>query len=130
MNALPPTAASCGPAPAPRSGALVRAAMLGVSFGAVCVELGITGAGLRSLAPPSSLLLAHLAVCGVLGGAAAVLYRCGGRDPAFLLLVVSTATLGPLGATGAGLGAALRWVFARRASPFERWYASLFPEVA
>jgi tetratricopeptide (TPR) repeat protein len=66
----------------------------------------------------------------VLGGAAVVLYRCGGRDPAFLLLVVSTAALGPLGATGAGLGAALRWVFARKATPFEQWYASLFPEMA
>jgi polysaccharide biosynthesis protein PelE len=130
MNASLPIGASCGPAPASRLGAFARAAMLAVSFGAVCAELGIALAGLDALAPPSSLLLAHLAVCGALGGAAAVFCRCGGRDAGFLLLVVATAALGPMGAVGASISAALRRVFARRSTPFERWYASLFPEMA
>jgi polysaccharide biosynthesis protein PelE len=130
MSASVPTSARYGPAPASGPGAPVRAAMLGVCFGAVCAELGIALAGLNALAPPSSLLLAHLAVTVALGGAAAVFCRYGGRDPVFLLLVVSIAALGPLGAAGATFAADLRWVFARRATPFERWYASLFPELA
>ena len=129
-NASPPIAASCGPAPASGPSALVRAAMLALSFGAVCAELGIAIAFLNALAAPSSLLLAHLGVCAALGGAAAVFGRYGGRDADFLLLVVATAALGPIGAAGASFSAALRWVFARRSTPFERWYASLFPEMA
>jgi polysaccharide biosynthesis protein PelE len=130
MNASLPIGASCGPAPASRLAALVHAAMLAVSFGAVSAELGIALAGLHAFAPPPSLLLAHLAVCGALGGAAAVFRRYGGRDAGFLLLVVATAALGPMGAAGASFSAALRCVFARRSTPFERWYASLFPEMA
>ena len=130
MNASLPIGASCGPAPASGFAALVHAAMLAVSFGAVSAELGIALAGLHAFAPPPSLLLAHLAVCGALGGAAAVFRRYGGRDAGFLLLVVATAALGPMGAAGASFSAALRCVFARRSTPFERWYASLFPEMA
>lgn len=44
-----------------------------------------------------------------------------------LLLVVSTATLGPLGAAGTMLTAALVRIYARSARPFEEWYAALFP---
>jgi polysaccharide biosynthesis protein PelE len=98
-----------------------------LSFGAIGAELVISAAVVGSITSPTSLLLAHLAVSGVLMGAAAMLYRCGGRDPAFLLLVISTAAMGPFGALGAGLGAALRYLFALRATPFEGWYATLFP---
>ena len=45
-----------------------------------------------------------------------------------LLLVVATATLGPLGAVGTMLTAGLAYQYARSAKPFEEWYAALFPE--
>jgi hypothetical protein len=77
----------------------------------------------------STLFLAHLAVSGVLIGIAAALYRRGGRTPVFLLLVVSTTTMGPLGCVGAALGAVMHWVFMQHATPFEQWYAALFPKV-
>jgi tetratricopeptide (TPR) repeat protein len=126
MDALPPTA---GPAPQAVSSVWARAAMTILSFGTICAELAIFAAALDSIALPASLPLVQLAVTGVLLGATAMLYQCGGRDPVFLLLVISTTAMGPFGAVGAGLGAALRWLFARRATPFEEWYAALFPKL-
>jgi polysaccharide biosynthesis protein PelE len=115
------------PTPPTVPSAWVRVAMLVLSFGAICAELAISAAALRLVTSPISPLLAQLVVSGVLIAAAAVLYRCGGRDPTFLLLVVSTAAMGPFGALGTGLGAALRWLFALHATPFDEWYAALFP---
>jgi hypothetical protein len=156
MNTSPAAVASA-PAPQPRPSARVRAAMLGVAFGAICAEVAIAAGGLGLLAPSSlrlledppfaslllthswspsllqarpslsSLLLLHLAVSGVLVGVAAMLYRRGARHPIFLLLAVSTTALGPLGAAGTALAAVLHRVFLRRATPFEQWYAALFP---
>jgi polysaccharide biosynthesis protein PelE len=116
------------PALPPTSGPWVRAGMLGASFSAAGVELAIMQASIRG-APLSSLILAHLATSAVLIIAAAILYRRGGRDPSFLLFVVATAAMGPLGALCAGLGAIVRALFACGATPFEEWYASLFPNV-
>ncbi|TDH58681.1 hypothetical protein E2C06_31285 [Dankookia rubra] len=105
----------------------------------ICAELAIAATGLGLLTPPSSLpltlpseatlFLAHLAVSSVLICIAAALYRRGGRTPTFLLLVVSTATMGPLGCVGAALGGVMHWVFIRHATPFAQWYAALFPDI-
>ncbi|MDO9711751.1 tetratricopeptide repeat protein [Paracraurococcus lichenis] len=96
---------------------------------AICAEMVITAAALRALAPPDLLLTAQLAtsIACLLGAAA--LYRCGGRDPAGLLLLLASAVTGPFGALGGGLCAALRIGFASSATPFEQWYAALFPAV-
>ncbi len=45
-----------------------------------------------------------------------------------LLLVVTTATFGPLGAVGTMLTAGMAYIYARSARPFEEWYAALFPQ--
>ena len=139
MNGPPPVLMLPGSALPLRPSAWVRAAMFGTSCGVICAELAITATGLGLLTLPSSwlltppsastLFLAHLAVSGVLIGIAAALYRRGGRPPAFLLLVVSTTTMGPLGCVGAALGAVMHWVFIRHATPFEQWYAALFPKM-
>jgi polysaccharide biosynthesis protein PelE len=55
--------------------------------------------------------------------------RAAGRDLRFpLLLLSATAVLGPAGAAGMLLTVALQRWFARSATSFESWYASLFPE--
>jgi hypothetical protein len=110
-----------------RPGLHVRLAMLVLSLGAISAELVIVMAMLRVLTPLSSLLLGQLALSGILLWNTLVLYRCGGRDPAFLLLMIATVFMGPLGAVGAGSSIILRWWFARRATPFEQWYSALFP---
>ena len=45
-----------------------------------------------------------------------------------LLLTITVAFLGPLGAAGSLLACVLALGFARSATPFEQWYLSLFPE--
>lgn len=45
-----------------------------------------------------------------------------------LLLVATTAALGPFGSVGTLLTAGLSRVYARTATPFEEWYALLFPD--
>ena len=111
-----------------RSGpAWVRAVAVGAALAAVGVEAGLAVALLQGFAPLRTLLLGHFTVAMALTGIAVILYRFGGRSPSFLLLVVSTVGLGPLGALGAVASAALRWNFALRATPFTDWHASLFP---
>lgn len=51
-----------------------------------------------------------------------------GREPVFLVFVISVVFLGPLGVAGACLSAVMRRAFAWRDRPFAEWYASLFPE--
>jgi hypothetical protein len=127
MSALPPNSGKARTSSRPRPSGAVRAAMVVLPFTAIGAELAIAVALLEARAEPGDLLLAHLSTCVLLVAGTLAIYRQGGRDPAFLLVAVSTASLGPMGAAGAGLGAALRWVFARRATPFEAWYAQLFP---
>ncbi len=50
------------------------------------------------------------------------------ESPHFLLFVVATVFLGPLGVAGAAGAALLTRVHAWRAMPFEEWYRALFPE--
>lgn len=50
------------------------------------------------------------------------------ESPHFLLFVVATVFLGPIGVAGAAGTALLARVHAWRATPFEEWYRALFPE--
>ena len=56
------------------------------------------------------------------------LRRHAGREPVFLVFVISVVFLGPIGVAGACLSALMHRAFAWRARPFAEWYASLFPE--
>jgi polysaccharide biosynthesis protein PelE len=72
-------------------------------------------------------LAAHLAVAA---GLAAWCRRTARRSADLrlpLLVAVSTAALGPVGAGGTLLAIALVGWYARTATPFEEWYRSLFP---
>ncbi|WP_198374501.1 hypothetical protein [Neoroseomonas rubea] len=86
---------------------------------------------LRAVADPSAipaaLQLHGLIALGTLL-AAYGLRGAGGDDPAFLLFVVASVFLGPLGVAGAAVAALLRRIFAWRARPFAEWYQALFPE--
>ena len=130
-NASPPIAASCGPAPASGSSAPVRAAMLALSFGAVCAELGI--AHRRSRRPRATVLAAPGASRRLLERSAAR-RRCSAGTAAGMPASYSSWSRprrsDRWAPQGASFSAALRWVFARRSTPFERWYASLFPKMA
>lgn len=119
-----PTAAPHRDASGP---AWVRAATAGAALATLGAEAWLAAAFLRGSEPLGTLLLAHLAVAAALTAVAALLYRFGGRSPCFLLLVVATAGLGPLGALGSAVTAALRRAFSRRATPFAAWHAALFP---
>lgn len=71
---------------------------------------------------------AHLGTVLLLG-LAAWRFRLRGSPSRFLvLLAVSTLFLGPFGPLGTLLTLGLHALFRRHATPFEEWYASLFPE--
>jgi polysaccharide biosynthesis protein PelE len=100
--------------------------VLGVAAGAALswqwFELTLERAG------PLQIAIGHGAVCAVL---ALWLWSVAARkrDQRLpWLLLGATATLGPIGAGGAALCAALFAVFRRRTLGFEAWYAALFPE--
>jgi polysaccharide biosynthesis protein PelE len=118
-----------GPALPPVPGVWVRAAMPILFFGTICAELVISAAVLDAVSLPVSLLQAQLIVSWILLVGATVLYQYGSRDPVFLLLVIATIAMGPFGAIGAGVSVVMRWFFARRATPFEDWYAALVPKL-
>ena len=101
--------------------------MASVTLFAVVGEATIAAAALARLGSSEQLLAAHAAVSCVLAGTAWLLYSRGARDPAFLLLVIVTPIMGPLGALGAAGAVVLRHIFLLRAVPFEQWYATLVP---
>ncbi|MFM7345796.1 MAG: tetratricopeptide repeat protein [Tagaea sp.] len=77
---------------------------------------------------PLEIALGHMAVCLAL---ALWLWTVAKRKRDLRLpwsLLGATATLGPLGALGTALSAALFAIFRRRTLGFEAWYAALFPE--
>jgi tetratricopeptide (TPR) repeat protein len=99
-----------------------------LSCTATAGEMILLAAGFLALAPVSLLLMAHLALVLVLVLGAVALWQGGGRSPLFILFVVATVTMGPLGSLGSALCAMLHRPLSRRATPFEAWYASLFPQ--
>jgi polysaccharide biosynthesis protein PelE len=77
---------------------------------------------------PLEVALGHVAICAAL---AVWLWTVAKRGRDLRLpwsLLGATATLGPLGAAGTTLCAALFAYFRRRTLGFEAWYAALFPE--
>jgi polysaccharide biosynthesis protein PelE len=106
------------------TGAAVAAAVL-----ATAAEFAVVTAGVLKLAPMSELVAAHVGVCLSLGPGFMSLSSRSRGNPGFLLFTVCTLAMGPLGALGTGLTVALRRSFALRATPFEEWYAVLFPKI-
>ncbi|WP_460451289.1 hypothetical protein [Alsobacter sp. SYSU BS001988] len=77
--------------------------------------------------PMVPLAAAHL-VCA--GGAVgiALARRRQGLSPVAFFALMSIVALGPIGVFGAALMGILHRIFARTATPFAQWYATLFPE--
>jgi polysaccharide biosynthesis protein PelE len=106
------------------SGAAIAAALL-----ATAAELGIVTAGILDAAPTPALVAAHVGVALSLGLGLLPLSPRSRGNPAFLLFLICIIAMGPLGPLGTGVTVALRRGFARRATPFEEWYAALFPRI-
>ncbi|PJK28798.1 tetratricopeptide repeat protein [Minwuia thermotolerans] len=70
----------------------------------------------------------HLATVAVVAAAAWRFRPTGSPSRLLTLLALSTFFLGPFGPLGTLLALGLHALFRRRATPFEEWYASLFPE--
>lgn len=99
------------------------------AFLALLAEGGLAALLLERAAPAVVVLAGHLAVIGLLVGAALLQRRAGGRSlPLFVLLAASTIFFGPLGAAGTFLVVVLRYIFPAGDQTFESWYRSLFPE--
>ena len=106
------------------SGAAIAAALL-----ATAAELGIVTAGILDAAPTPALVAAHVGIGLSLGLGLLPLSPRSRGNPTFLLFMICIIAMGPLGPLGTGLTVALRRGFARRATPFEEWYAALFPRI-
>jgi hypothetical protein len=105
------------------------AAAIAVAMLATVAEFAVVAAGVLKVAPMSVLLAAHVGVCLLLGPGFMSLSPRSRGNPGFLLFTICTLAMGPLGALGTGLTAVLRRSFALRATPFEEWYAVLFPKI-
>src|SRR4051794_31491717 len=106
------------------SGAAMAAAVL-----ATAAELGLVTAGILHAAPATALVAAHLGIGLSLELGLLPLSPRSRGNPAFMLFMVCIIAMGPLGPLGTGLTVALRRGFARRSTPFEEWYAALFPRI-
>jgi hypothetical protein len=106
------------------SGAAIAAALL-----ATAAEVGLVIAGIQRAAPVPTLIAAHVGVGLSLGLGLLPIFPRSRENPAFLLFVICLLAMGPLGSLGIGLTVTLRRSFARRATPFEEWYAALFPRI-
>lgn len=109
-------------ATAPVAETFALGALAAAGLGWQWFELALGRAG------PTEIALGHAAACSAL---ALWLWSVARRGRDLRLpwsLLGATATLGPLGAAGAALGASLFALFKRRTLGFEAWYAALFPE--
>lgn len=77
---------------------------------------------------PFEIAIGHGAICLALGLWLWTVAKRGRDLRLPWLLLGATASLGPLGASGTALCAALYAFFKRRTLGFEAWYAALFPE--
>ena len=95
----------------------------------VCVEMAILTLFYDGSLPVLTAGAAHLGVVGLVAVVTFVHRRRRGRaQPAFVLLFVSVALLGPLGAIGTLIAILLHLISYRHAEQFEDWYASLFSD--
>jgi hypothetical protein len=123
------------PAPLPRretasrSGAWVGAAIAAVSL-AIVAEIAIVTAAILHMAPVPELVVPHVVIFLSIGVGVIWLSPSRGGSPGLLLFAICTLAMGPLGALGAGLTNVLRGSYALHATPFEEWYAVLFPKIA
>lgn len=119
MSATPSKAAQ--PRVEPAAGA--------AAFLALMVEGALATLVLERMAPVVAVFAGHLVVVALLAAVAFAHRRAGGRStPLFMLLVVTTAVFGPLGAAGSMLVFLLRLAFPADTQSFEAWYSALFPE--
>jgi polysaccharide biosynthesis protein PelE len=99
------------------------------AFLALAAEGALATLVLERMAPVALVFAGHLAVVALLAGVAFAHRRVGGRStPLLILLAITTAMFGPLGAAGSLLVFVLRLVFPADAEGFEAWYRALFPE--
>lgn len=119
------SATPADPAPQPR----IEPAAGAAALFALAVEGTLAILVLERIAPMAVVFAGHLLVVALLVAAAFVHRRAGGRStPLFMLLAITTAVFGPLGAAGSLLVLLLRLVFPADEQSFEAWYRALFPE--
>ncbi|MEC9345264.1 MAG: tetratricopeptide repeat protein [Pseudomonadota bacterium] len=107
-------------------GATLR--IVGIAFAAVFAEGSIMWMLYAKMGAPWLGGLGHLLVVGLLALATRQIRPNGSRSRFLALLTLSTAFLGIFGALGTLYAMLLHVQFRRRATPFEEWYASLFPD--
>jgi hypothetical protein len=101
---------------------LVGAAMIAVGVEGSIIVLIIAANEISPLVVAAQLLLSiSFAWWGF------ALFRAGERRLELFLLALSVVALGPLGAAGAIMMILMRKITDRFATPFDQWYASLFP---
>jgi polysaccharide biosynthesis protein PelE len=121
------------PAPFPlREAASPRGAWAGAAAAvltAILAEIAIVIVAALNIVPVREALAAHVGVFLSLGLGVIWLSPRRGGSPGLLLFAICTLAMGPLGALGCGLTNLLRRSYALQATPFEEWYAALFPKV-
>ena len=99
------------------------------AFLACAVEGTFAVLVLERMVPIAIVLAGHLVVVAVLAALAFTQRRAGGHStPLFVLMAITTALFGPLGAAGSLLVFLLRLAFPPDSQSFEAWYRALFPE--
>lgn len=95
----------------------------------VAITLETVAEELQTLSAPSflSVFVAATVASLILGLFGYLLYHQGERRPLAFLTLISFVGFGPFGMMGIALAWPLRHRFARKAIPFEEWYATLFP---
>lgn len=112
-------------APQPR----IEPAAGAAAFLALIAEGAMATLVLERMASVAVVFAGHLVVVALLVAVAFAHRRAGGRStPLFMLLAITTAVFGPLGAAGSLLVFLLRLVFPADTQSFEAWYRALFPE--
>ncbi|MDF1734553.1 MAG: hypothetical protein P1U37_04655 [Minwuia sp.] len=102
--------------------------ILGIAIFATLAEAGLLVQLYMSFGPAWISALIHIVVVGLLGLGAWRIRPNGGHSRYLVLLSVTTTFLGVFGPLGTMLAMLLHVYFRRNATPFEEWYASLFPD--
>jgi hypothetical protein len=106
----------------------MSALFTGAAISACAVEIGGLAALVAGRWHPGEAVLAHGGVVLALS-AWCGLPSCRKDLRLPLLLLVATCFLGPIGSAGTLVAAVTTRIYARSATPFEEWYAALFPDV-